>query len=330
MSKSRKSATITTDREALLAAIWAAPHDDLPRLVYADWLDENGQPERAEFIRLQIDRAVREAVGDDVTAEAWRWEQELVTRHGARWLAEVKEVKVARQIVTGSFRRGFAVIHWHYTATDAVRHGPTRVGVPGLDRLGLAWSEPDGLAAALATPVVGQAVDLTLRPTRPWSATDFASLAAAKVPLAHVTRLRLEGPCGNDLVTWAAGLALARLHSLSPCRYRPGEELIAALSGCTDAARLTELDLRRVHLTDTGLQAFGRTTAFPRLRKLRLGFGTMSVQSLIAFVGSPAAAGLQSLDLVAVARLGNTRELFDSLAENSSAPRVDLPKQPRP
>ena len=32
-----------TDREALLAAIHADPDDDTARLVYADWLQENGQ-----------------------------------------------------------------------------------------------------------------------------------------------------------------------------------------------------------------------------------------------------------------------------------------------
>jgi uncharacterized protein (TIGR02996 family) len=42
----------TTDRDALLAAILAAPADDAPRLVYADWLDEHGEGDRAEFIRL--------------------------------------------------------------------------------------------------------------------------------------------------------------------------------------------------------------------------------------------------------------------------------------
>lgn len=43
-----------TDGEALLKAILAHPEEDTPRLVYADWLQENGQEERAEFIRLQI------------------------------------------------------------------------------------------------------------------------------------------------------------------------------------------------------------------------------------------------------------------------------------
>lgn len=43
--------------ELLLKAVVASPDDDLPRLVAADWLDEHGEPERAEFIRIQIERA---------------------------------------------------------------------------------------------------------------------------------------------------------------------------------------------------------------------------------------------------------------------------------
>ena len=43
-----------SDEAHLLTAIADAPDDDTPRLVYADWLDEHNQPERAEFIRLQI------------------------------------------------------------------------------------------------------------------------------------------------------------------------------------------------------------------------------------------------------------------------------------
>ncbi len=46
-----------TDRAAFLRAIADNPDDDLPRLVYADWLDEHGEPERAEFIRVQCELA---------------------------------------------------------------------------------------------------------------------------------------------------------------------------------------------------------------------------------------------------------------------------------
>lgn len=45
--------TMTDTQAALIAAIRAEPDDDNVRLVYADWLEENGQAERAEFIRLE-------------------------------------------------------------------------------------------------------------------------------------------------------------------------------------------------------------------------------------------------------------------------------------
>ena len=48
---------MTPDETALLAAVCAAPEDDAPRLVMADWFDEHGDPERAEFIRVQIQLA---------------------------------------------------------------------------------------------------------------------------------------------------------------------------------------------------------------------------------------------------------------------------------
>ena len=39
---------------ALEAAVIAHAEEDTPRLVYADWLDENGDPDRAAFIRNQV------------------------------------------------------------------------------------------------------------------------------------------------------------------------------------------------------------------------------------------------------------------------------------
>lgn len=50
---------MSPDELALMKAIYAAPDDDMPRLVYADWLDEQGNAEQqahAEFIRLQCER----------------------------------------------------------------------------------------------------------------------------------------------------------------------------------------------------------------------------------------------------------------------------------
>jgi|SRR5579883_697815 len=54
-----------SDESALLAAIFAYPDEDTPRLIYADWLEEHGQPERAEFIRLQITLTSEYTTADD-------------------------------------------------------------------------------------------------------------------------------------------------------------------------------------------------------------------------------------------------------------------------
>ena len=40
--------------QSLLKAVRANPADDLPRLVMADWLDENKQPERAAWVRHHV------------------------------------------------------------------------------------------------------------------------------------------------------------------------------------------------------------------------------------------------------------------------------------
>lgn len=56
-----------TDREAGLRAVLLDPADDTPRLVYADYLDENGEPERAEFVRVQCELAGFDAAGAGLT-----------------------------------------------------------------------------------------------------------------------------------------------------------------------------------------------------------------------------------------------------------------------
>jgi uncharacterized protein (TIGR02996 family) len=43
------------ERDCFMKAICESPDDDLPRLVFADWLEEHGEGERAEFIRVQCE-----------------------------------------------------------------------------------------------------------------------------------------------------------------------------------------------------------------------------------------------------------------------------------
>jgi uncharacterized protein (TIGR02996 family) len=62
---------MTTTTAGLLRAILEHPEDDALRMVYADWLDDHDQPERAEFIRLQCELS-RINPGPDEHAKASR------------------------------------------------------------------------------------------------------------------------------------------------------------------------------------------------------------------------------------------------------------------
>lgn len=77
-----------TDRDALLRAIIEAPDDDAPRLVYADWLDENGDPARAEFIRVQCDMHGMPNP-DDRWNQLLRRSEALLHRNRKRWRREL-------------------------------------------------------------------------------------------------------------------------------------------------------------------------------------------------------------------------------------------------
>src|SRR5689334_24640555 len=74
-----------SDHDGLLRAVCESPDDDLPRLAYADWCDENGRPERAEFIRAQIEQA-RLSEDDPRHEELGRRADELFAAHKEDWL----------------------------------------------------------------------------------------------------------------------------------------------------------------------------------------------------------------------------------------------------
>ena len=86
------------DLLALLAACRSAPADDVPRLVLADWLDENadaaGLPDandardRAAFIRVQVELA-RPTCDLARVAQLRAEEAQFLTRNAARWLGEL-------------------------------------------------------------------------------------------------------------------------------------------------------------------------------------------------------------------------------------------------
>ena len=81
-----------SEEAGFLAAIAAAPADDVLRLVYADWLDEQGDDEstrKAKFLRLQ------DAIGAGTpTDQKVRQLKKLAGRLTASWLAVVSRPEI--------------------------------------------------------------------------------------------------------------------------------------------------------------------------------------------------------------------------------------------
>src|SRR5947209_2024989 len=88
--------------DTFLADIRDNPDDDAVRLVFADWLEDHGDPERAEFIRLQV-RLAQMPEHDPARFELEERAQDLLAEHQARWLGHLP--KWARAVEL-SFRRG--------------------------------------------------------------------------------------------------------------------------------------------------------------------------------------------------------------------------------
>ena len=96
---------MSPDEQSFLSAICDRPDDDTVRLVYADWLEESGQPARGEFIRGQVELAglpPGTPADERRRAALFAREAELWKAHGAKWLEPFRPY--ARR---DSFSRGF-------------------------------------------------------------------------------------------------------------------------------------------------------------------------------------------------------------------------------
>ena len=132
-----------SEREAFMRAICENPDDDTPRLVFADWLQEHDEEERAEFIRVSIEVA-RLSTDDDRLDGLILRECELQERYGKQWLAElpvpspehIDWVKGPGGWLEGEpFDRGFAGRLWVKTAGALVKHADKLFATSPVQRL---------------------------------------------------------------------------------------------------------------------------------------------------------------------------------------------------
>jgi uncharacterized protein (TIGR02996 family) len=228
------------DRTAFLQAIVAAPDDDLPRLIFADWLDENGDSDRAEFIRVQCAPFRSSA---DVRRMAV-----LEAANRTAWLGPL-----VRTVFRAEFRRGF-VEHAVLPAATFLKHGfelRRQTPLRGVTLLGARRVLPE---LVRCPHLVGLSA---LHITGGRLGDDGARLLATAPALAGLTTLRL----GENVLSDAGVAALARSPYLAGLTTLVLRDNAIGDGGAWDLAhspvlkRLTILDVSGNEIGASGLAA---------------------------------------------------------------------------
>jgi uncharacterized protein (TIGR02996 family) len=309
----------TAKQAELLAAIIANPEDKRARLVYADLLQDQGDP-RGELIILQCTRADL-APDDPRAAELLAREAELFKKHkkawtafgatsGARWeyrrgFIEKASCDADALYLFGNIIFGLEPIEelnvWKIDESSVSIEGSKLAPVlerplHHIRRLSLARSEltEADVVALAGTGSLGSVELLDLTNTN--LGARGAELLASARSLPKLRELRI----GNCFVGDAGIAALAASTTLVLERLiAPRNELTAAageaIANATWASQLTHLDLSTNDLR--GVEAFARSPRLTKLRSLALEYNLLDAATPELVLSSPHLMKLEHLDL---------------------------------
>jgi len=306
MAKRRKThPPMSSEEAAFRATIIRDPDDDARRLVYADWLDDHGQSERAEFIRLQIALAGESAVPNRRELEAR--EKKLLKRNRAEWNGDLRGSGVLLVV----YERGF----------------PARVcaTAEAFVRAGGGWFQRHPLQQVSLADVAGQADRL-----------------AAAPHLSAVRHLTINDPelHDDDLVELAEAPSTGgtdRFAILEGLCVDAGEFVgsrgLAALAQCA-LPQLRGTCFHGTRIDDRGAVAMADASGCPKLEILSLMVCRVGNEGLAALLASPRRKSLVSLALAysrvnggglgTLAAMPEGSSLRELILHGSPIKRVDL------
>lgn len=179
-----------------LAAVAAHPHDQLTRLVYADWLDEQGDP-LGEFIRVQVElHHLQDRLGDEHTQRLLAREDELRAECWSAW-TDLWDMRTARglpdslRLTDSDFPDAFSAVLDAWPTIHRVSVGTNRTirglaDCPCLHQLRElhidGWPNPELIDTFLRLPYWNRGATLRLnanlqgRPSLPYIPDHFARL----------------------------------------------------------------------------------------------------------------------------------------------------------
>jgi uncharacterized protein (TIGR02996 family) len=287
------------DHRTFERAVLESPDDDRPRLVYADWLDEQGDP-RGEFIRVQVEL---EALADgDPNRAALKWrEDDLLAEHRAQWLGRFRdrlldELPALAGATGWEFRRGF-VEQADLPARTFLAHADRLGRVAPVRHVRLAEALPyiDDLADS---PLLERLLTLDLSGNR--LADAGVTLLLRSRRLHRLTALDLSAcDCSPPALRQLPFTPLGSLRALNlASNPAVGDATLQALAEATWLSRLRDLNLTGTGVGAAGLQAFERADRFLHsLHRLNLSYNLLGPDGTDRLAGAPALARLTELRL---------------------------------
>jgi uncharacterized protein (TIGR02996 family) len=276
------------DNPEFIAAIMANPDDDGLRLIYADWLDEHDQPERAELIRVECE-AERTDRDSPNYLKLLRRADQLEKAHAEDWFGPLSDEDFF--VIT---RRGFvdriALTADRFTANTEVifDYAPLLQGLHIND--GRDWQ------AFFSTPQL-KGITVLSFDDNVFTLDAAIELATCK-NLSNLIDLELDRQ-PLSLVAIAALVsarmpALQRL-SMSECNLQ--DECAVRLFPAQGFRNLRELDLNENGLTNTTCHALAAATEFGQLEQLVLCNNHISANGIALLANAPHLTRLRSLNL---------------------------------
>jgi uncharacterized protein (TIGR02996 family) len=306
---------------ALYQGVLANPDEDTPRLVYADWLQEHGDPDRAEFIRLQCRLARINEWDEGYTPDRLRAER-LLRAHRDEWLAPAPVVRTLGSWIECELVRGFpggALLRGEPTG-DEIREELSGLPITALE---VDWrgnpAEPWPVTGAAFPHLRDLKVYVGPRLNVPDNPQATCRALASTAALAGLKALQLLGdPTPEGLDALITSPHLRALEELSI--EGVGDAHAQLLAGRAQLPALRSLSLGTGGLTPAGASVLGRAGWFPQLRTLRLSYNEKLRDGVLE-----ALLGTRSLPELRTLRFGGARGAELRLASGATLPGlIDL------
>ncbi len=292
-----------TPEQAFLADIQADPDNDTPRLIFADWLTDHGDP-RGEFIQVQC-RLAAMTEDDPEYEDLMDRQGELLVQSRAEWLRPIAELARESHCL---FRRGFAE-DVRTSPAAFLKHGSglvqqpplrwlrTSLGPEPLDKdlaANTLWHHVRGLT--LGVPLMANA-NLALLSnlhhldiSGTWVTPGGIGELLGSTELASLREIIAAGMDSKVRDSGAARLAghpgLSRITHLNLDHNDIRSKGALALARSPHTGNLRVLSLRQNPIRSAGLQALAAGN-FPGLRELHLGSTKIKQDDLRALLGAP-------------------------------------------